>query len=98
MQKSNGTWTPGAQSNTVANHTGLTVYSNYIDVEVVLSNGAVGTYSTGSESLTPVTYPHDYYHECVYSALGEQENSTVIATGTLTVNKSIFTSIAQRRA
>jgi len=91
MQKSNGAWTQGGASNQVQNYGGVTVFPTSIEIEAALSNGSPGTYFTGSVNLTPPSYPGTYYHECVYSGDGDQEGSTVIANGTLTVEQSLFT-------
>ena len=91
MQKSTNGWSAGG-STQVPNFAGMTINANSIDCFAVLnSNGNYDgtielqpTWGTGETSV-------DYYHELVYDDGGEQEGSTVIATGTLTVYRSAFT-------
>jgi len=108
MQKSNGAWTdnaiPGAAIQ-VQNHQGLTISSNAISCTAPLNHGGGSTRITGSLALMPAqpqpsdggNYPVTYFHECVYTGTGEQGGSTVVATGTLTVHRSLFTSIGKYR-
>jgi len=108
MQKSNGAWTDNANPPAavqVQHHGGLTVTSNSISCIASLNNGGGATNTTGSLALMPAqpqasdgsNYPVTYFHECVYSGTGEQGGSTVVTTGTLTVHRSLFTSIGKYR-
>ena len=92
MQKATDGWnTAGAGNESVANHGGLTIGSTTITIEAKLSND--GSHYTGSVNIPNGTY----YHECVYSPLGTQQGSTVIATGTLTCLESLYTKANYRK-
>jgi hypothetical protein len=107
MQKSNGTFvassTGGASQ--VQNHQGLSISSNAITCEATLNNGGGSTRITGSVAFLPVqpatsdgsNYPQTFFHELVYTGDGDADNSTVVATGTLTIHRSLFTSVGRYR-
>lgn len=87
MQKSNAAWDVN-----ITNYGGMDINANSIDCFSVLNSngnydGTIELQPTWGASETSVSY----YHELVYSATGEALNSTVIATGTLTVYRSAFT-------
>jgi len=79
-------WTYGSSPGTV-NDNGVNVIQNSNVVEVYFnqndfsSNGASNTLTGGT----------DYYFELVVSGDGTEDNSIVAATGTFTVNESLFT-------
>ncbi len=94
-RSNNNSWTNTGGGNSVnfGNTTLLTIEPTYVDIIVGLEeltstnvNGKGGSYS-----LTPTSFPGVYYHECIYSGVGSQTNSTAIATGQITVLQSLFT-------
>lgn len=93
MQKSNAAW-----DQNITNYGGMDINANSIDCFSVLNNN--GNYD-GTINLQPASWGSDtsvsYYHELIYSATGEVLNSTVIATGTLTVYRSAFTELDFRK-
>lgn len=87
MQKSNAQWDAN-----ITNYGGMNINANSIDCLSVLNNngnydGTINLQPSWTTGQTSVSY----YHELIYSATGEALNSTVIATGTLTVYRSAFT-------
>jgi len=107
MQKSSGTFTVSSAGSAVQvqDHDGLLISSNFITCEAVLNNGGGGTRITGSVAFLPAqpttgdgsNYPQTFFHELVYSGAGAADNSTVVATGTLTIHRSLFTSVGRYR-
>lgn len=77
------------------NYGGMTISSTAIDCEVPL-NSDDNTNQSGSLNISPGSYPTTYYHELVYSANSLPNFSVVIATGTITVNQSLFTEAGYR--
>ena len=93
MQKSNAAWI----GNSPVNFAGMNLGNSNIDCLSVLNNngnydGTINLQPTWGSDQTSV----DYYHELVYSATGQANNSTVVATGTLTVYRSAFTELGFR--
>jgi len=79
------------------NYGGLTLSSTTIDCEIPLNTGSGATLNqSGSIYISPGTYPGTYYHELVYAG-SNPDASVVIATGTITVNQSLFTSASYRK-
>tara|TARA_Y100001972_G_C7660549_1_gene333083 strand:+ start:325 stop:813 length:489 start_codon:yes stop_codon:yes gene_type:complete len=109
MQKSSGTFTVSSQGGAVQvqDHGGLSISSNGITCEAALNNGTSGTRITGSVAFLPLqpaitdgltgAYPQTFFHELVYSGTGDADSSTVVATGTLTIHRSLFTSVGRYR-
>jgi hypothetical protein len=107
MQKSSGTFTVSSAGGAVQvqDHDGLSIASDSITCEAALNNGGGSTRITGSVALLPVqpttsdggSYPATFFHELVYSGTGEADSSTVVATGTLTIHRSLFTSVGRYR-
>jgi hypothetical protein len=64
--------------------------ATYVDIIVGVQNITAGG-KGGSYNLTPTSFPGIYYHECIYSGVGSQTNSTAIATGQIEVLQSLFT-------
>lgn len=91
MQKSNNSWAG------FSNFGGMNLANSHIDCFAVLNSngnydGTIELQPTWGASETSVSY----YHELVYAPLGAVDNSTVIATGTLTVYRSAFTQLGFR--
>ena len=76
----------------------LSIEPTYIDILVVLKDIADNDQKGGSAALTPSSgnYPATYYHECIFAGNGGQRSSTAIATGQITVERSLFTELAYR--
>ena len=78
----------------------LSLEPTYIDILVVLKDIADtdNDQKGGSAALTPSSgnYPATYYHECIFAGTGNQRASTAIATGQITVERSLFTELAYR--
>ena len=67
--------------------------ATYVDIIVGIEN-LISTNINGkggSISISPTSFPGIYYHECIYSGVGSQTNSTAIATGQIEVLQSLFT-------
>ena len=67
--------------------------ATYVDIIVGIEN-LISTNTNGkggSISISPTSFPGIYYHECIYSGVGSQTNSTAIATGQIEVLQSLFT-------
>jgi len=100
IQKSNNSWTPGGALNTVEDFGDMSIGSYHIDVEIPLNSGSTSDNQSGSVNLNPTftdSSPVTYYHECVYSAVNQQQSSTVVSTGTVTVYQSLFTKQEYRK-
>lgn len=74
---------------------GMNISSTTIDCEVPLNSTNLNNQS-GSLNISPTNYPGTYYHELVYSANNDPNQSVVIATGTITVRQSLFTEAGYR--
>ena len=72
----------------------MTLSPTFIDILVRLRVSNVTNSGEGSsKSLqpSPASYPALYYHECIYSSDGVQQDSVGVATGQITVERSLFT-------
>lgn len=96
IERSNAAWTNSTGTSVDVNF-GSTALVNiqptYVDILVRLAPPASSLGKGGSKSLQPsnASYPAFYYHECIFASDGNQNNSNGIATGQITVNKSMFT-------
>ena len=95
IERSNANWTQQtANINVNFGSTNLvSVQDTYIDILVKIPALSNTDGKGGSKSLQPsnASYPAFYYHECIYSIDGGQLNSNGIATGQITVYRSMFT-------
>ena len=72
----------------------MTLSPTYVDILVRINPYSAGNPGPGgSKDLQPLnaSYPAYYYHECIYAGQGNQQDSVGIATGQITVNRSLFT-------
>lgn len=71
----------------------VSVQDTYIDILVKIPAPSTNDGKGGSIDLqpSPASYPAFYYHECIYSTDTSQHNSNGIATGQITVYRSMFT-------
>tara|TARA_R110000822_G_scaffold66374_2_gene162093 strand:- start:879 stop:1352 length:474 start_codon:yes stop_codon:yes gene_type:complete len=102
IERSNLSWNAalGFEQVNFGNTAYLSIEPTYIDVLVVLKD-IIDTSTAqkgGSAALTPSSgnYPATYYHECIYAGNGAPRSSTAIATGQITVERSLFTELAYR--
>ena len=93
IERSNDTWnnTGGGDTVNFGSTTLLTIEPTYVDIIVGLKNINDTQQKGGSYNLTPSSFPGVYYHECIYSGVGDQTNSTALATGQIIVLQSLFT-------
>ncbi len=97
IERSNATWTntTGTSVDVDFGSTDLvSIQSTYVDILVKLASpSSANDGKGGSKSLQPsnASYPAFYYHECIFSSDGNQNNANGIATGQITVYKSMFT-------
>ena len=98
IERSNGSWgnsIPANDSILFGSTNLVALEATYVDIIVGLKNLSSGntTGKGGSSALTPSSgnYPVTYYHECIFSGVNSQTNSTAIATGQITVLQSLFT-------
>ena len=93
IERSNdSTWTNTGGGDTVnfGSTTLLAIEPTYVDIIVGIENINNTLQKGGSYNLTPSSFPGVYYHECIYSGVGSQTNSTAIATGQIIVLQSLF--------
>ena len=92
IQRSNATWLVNTGAFTLINFgstTVLNIQPTFIDVLVQLRE--INPTQGGSISISPTTFDGTFYHECIFSANGDQQDSVGIATGEITVKQSLFT-------
>lgn len=95
IERSNNSWTNSGGGDTVGFGSAALVAleATYVDIIVGLkslaSNDVTG--KGGSFNISPSSFPGTYYHECIFSGVDSQQNSTAIATGQITVLQSLFT-------
>lgn len=96
IERSNAAWTNSTGTSEdvdFGSTTLVNIQSTYVDILVKLASPNSNEGKGGSKSLQPssASYPATYYHECIYSSAGNQNNANGIATGQITVYKSMFT-------
>ena len=106
IQRSNTSWTDptGTPLNVDFGNTSLqlAIAPTYIDVLVYLKpladtdEGSISIGGSKSLQPSPASYPSTYYHECIFSADNNQLDSVGIATGEITVYRSMFTDAGYR--
>ena len=96
IERSNASWTNTVGGNDTVGFGSTTLVAleaTYVDIVVGLESLASGnvTGKGGSFSISPSSFPGIYYHECIFSGVDSQTNSTALATGQITVLQSLFT-------
>ena len=95
LQTSTGAWNDVGVGAAVPNYARMQIFPSYVVCDVPLADRTNTDPDEQGSNRLPIG---SYTHECVYSGTGDQQGSVVLATGTLTVLKSLFTDIGNYRA
>lgn len=95
LQTSTDGWNDVGVGAPVADYGRMQIFPSYIVCDVPLDDRTETIPDEQGSNRLPIG---SYTHECVYSGTGDQQGSVVVATGTLTVLKSLFTDVGNYRA